>query len=144
MTEDAWATAALDAPEFLPYLEAAADGHLVIPRCENCNRYQFPPRAQCRYCTHASFTWPKVTCVGGLYSWTTTYRALAPVLSGSVPLTIAIVTLDLPDPVRLVGRVNADPSDPRIAIGARMSGEFVPVTSERRPDNLALTWHLMG
>jgi uncharacterized OB-fold protein len=49
------ATVAVEAPELLAYLAAAAEGQLVLPRCHACERLQFPPRPTCRYCRHESF-----------------------------------------------------------------------------------------
>jgi uncharacterized protein len=110
------------APEIEPYLRGAAEGRPVLPRCVICARLQFPPRPSCRYCGATSFDWSRVQLRGEIYSWTVTARAPTPSLAGEMPLTLVVVALDLPDPVRMVGRL-AD-GEGRLAAGMPVVGRF--------------------
>jgi hypothetical protein len=112
-------------PEFAPYLDGAAQGRLILPRCAACSRLQFPPRPVCRYCPSTEFDREAVDLLGRIYSWTVTERAPLPALEDELPLTLLVVTLELPDPVRLVGRLDGvSPGEERLRAGAVVVGEF--------------------
>jgi uncharacterized OB-fold protein len=136
---DPLAGAELLAPELVPYLRGAAEGRPVLPRCASCGRFQFPPRPVCRYCPSEEFEWPGVVLRGSIYSWTVTERAPVPGFDGQLPLTLVVVALDLPDPVRLIGRLETSPNDPHFAAGAAVVGEFRSDPTAEAP---VLCWRL--
>jgi len=136
---DFLAGAELLAPELVPYVRGAAEGRPVLPRCASCGRFQFPPRPVCRYCPSEEFEWPEITLRGTIYSWTVTERAPLPALADRVPLTLVVVALDLPDPVRLVGRLEPSPDDPALAAGAAVVGDFRSDPAAEAP---VLYWRL--
>jgi hypothetical protein len=66
---------------------------LRLPRCTQCQRLSWPPRARCEYCAGAAFEWERVTGRGRLVSWCTFerdyYRSLLP-----LPWETILVELD--------------------------------------------------
>jgi hypothetical protein len=62
-----------------------------------------------------------------------------PALADRVPLTLVVVALDLPDPVRLVGRLEPSPDDPALAAGAAVVGDFRSDPAAEAP---VLYWRL--
>lgn len=136
------ATVAVEAPELLPYLAAAAEGRLLLPRCHACGRLQFPPRPTCRYCRHDSFDWAETSLAGSVYSWTVTHRPPLPSLADAVPYAVVVVALDGEDLVRLVGRLGDDGDWVKILPGQRVVGRFV-TSAAPEPDGCpVLEWRL--
>lgn len=113
--------AQLLAPELAPYLDADGPGVLLMPRCRTCGRRQWPPRPSCRTCGGDGFEPDRVNATGSLYSWTTTHIPMAPELAPLTPYTIVIVTLDVPEGLRVVGRLRETNRVPDLTAGLRMS-----------------------
>jgi uncharacterized OB-fold protein len=138
------ATVAVEAPELLPYLAAAAEGHLVLPRCHACGRLQFPPRPTCRYCRHAAFDWVETPLAGSVYSWTVTHRSPVPSLAYAVPYAVVVVALDGADTVRLVGRLEDYRDGRDILPGQRVVGRFTTAAATEPYDYPVLVWQLVN
>lgn len=138
------ATVAVEAPELLPYLVAAAEGQLMLPRCHACGRLQFPPRPTCRYCRHESFDWVERPLAGSVYSWTATHRPPVPSLAGAVPYAVVVVVLDGEDLVRLVGRLEDYRDRLNIVPGQRVVGRFVTAVATEPYDYPVLAWQLVN
>jgi len=135
-------TVSVEAPELLPYLAAAADGRLLLPRCRACRRVQFPPRPTCRYCCWELFDWSDTPLVGSLYSWTVTRRAPLPSLQDVVPYAVVVVALDLPDLVRVVGRLEGYQEGQDLIPGERVVGQFVNAADSGEEGYPVLSWRL--
>ncbi len=119
------ARAAVQFPEITPYLRACEQGKLSVPGCAQCGRLQWPPRPRCRYCGHDEFGWTEVPGRGALYSWTVTHRAPGPEFARLTPYTIAIVSLDVPEVLRMVGRMTPTrETPPDLRIGDPMVASF--------------------
>lgn len=89
-------------PEFLkptPDLitEAFWDGlkehRLLIQRCSQCAKFQFPPLPACRSCL-SSLEWVDSKGTGTLYTWTVVRRATHSILGTWVPYVLAIIRMD--------------------------------------------------
>jgi uncharacterized OB-fold protein len=120
----------LAAPELSPYLVGAGEGRCLLPHCQTCGRPQFPPRPTCRYCGNDAFEWLEAELHGMVYSWTTTHRAPVSSFIDEVPYTVVIVQLDLPDVVRLVGRLDGSQADKEIQPGARVLGRIMAAADD--------------
>ena len=59
----------------------------------------------------------------------------------ATPYTVAIVTLDLPDLVRMVGRIDGPPEPRALYAGAYLTGRVVRGAGEELP---VLLWRLDG
>jgi hypothetical protein len=138
------ATVAVEAPELLAYLAAAAEGQLVLPRCHACERLQFPPRPTCRYCRHESFDWVETPLAGSVYSWTVTHHPPVPSLADAVPYAVVVVALDGEDMVRLVGRLEDYGDGLNILPGQRVVGRFITAAATEPDDYPVLAWQLVN
>lgn len=108
-------------PELRPYLDGLATGELLVPRCANCERTQWPPRPRCRWCRHQAFEWITAPSGAQLYSWTVTHRAPEPSFTGLVPYTLVIVAVPTDPPVRMLGRmIGSGPAADEVTVGMRL------------------------
>ena len=129
------------ASEFGPFFRGADSGVLLLPRCRECGKGHWPPRPVCPSCGGDQIEQRGVPARGALYSWTTTYRAPVQGLGWATPYTVAIVTLDLPDLVRMVGRIDGPPEPRALHAGAHVTGHVVRGAGEELP---VLLWRLDG
>lgn len=74
-------------PDTAPYLEAAADGRLLINRCGACSEAFFFPRGFCPFCSSDQVEWIEASGEGRIYSYTITYQ------KGQAVSAPALVTL---------------------------------------------------
>ena len=71
-----------------PFWKAAADGGLLIRRCNACQAFHWYPRAHCPFCFGDDTAWQQSAGFGHIYSFSVTRAA------GPIPYAIAYVTLD--------------------------------------------------
>jgi uncharacterized OB-fold protein len=77
-----------------PYWSAANEGRLVLPRCTDCSRWHFYPRALCPHCSSDKLEWQSASGRGEVYSYTVVHRAPSPAFAAEVPYVVAIVELE--------------------------------------------------
>jgi uncharacterized protein len=70
------------------YFEAAAQGKLLLKKCNDCNEVHHFPRGICPFCFSDRVDWTEAKGTGTIYSYSVTRRA------GPIPYCIAYVTLD--------------------------------------------------
>jgi uncharacterized OB-fold protein len=104
-----------------PFWTNAAQGRLVIERCQSCGADSFPPRGMCRRCRGRSMASVEVTGRGRIYSYTVNHQRWLPDLE--VPYTIALVEFPDHPGVRVVGRLR-DTDPPQAAIGLEVEVGF--------------------
>jgi uncharacterized OB-fold protein len=97
-------------PDFAPFWQGCAERRLVMPRCAN-GHVIWPPRPACLSCSALLREWAEVPGAGRLYSWTVVHRTRLSGYADQTPYMVGIVTLDLEQPVRMVGRCALDPDD---------------------------------
>jgi hypothetical protein len=122
-------------PEPRPYnaefWEAAADGRLVIQRCDGCDVSVYPPRSACPECL-GDLVWEESEGTGSLYSYTHLHHPDPP---GAVPETATPVVgciAELDEGVRIASRLVVDDPD-SLAIGMDLT-----VTFGETPDGRAV------
>ena len=81
-------------PESLPFWEGAKAKKLMLPRCNACRRFWFPPSQRCRHCLSADCAWVKASGEGHIYSFVVFHRVYHPAFENDVPYVVAIVALD--------------------------------------------------
>ena len=86
-----------------PYWAAAAEGRLVVQRCEACGAHQFYPRPFCLACQE-EVEWVETSGRGEIYSLTINHLKLDPELQP--PYYVALVRLE-EGPVLLTRIVDA-------------------------------------
>ena len=100
------------APESKPFWDAAREHRLLLPRCNACSQFWFPPSQRCAHCLAADFTWVEATGRGRVYSFVVFHRVYHPAFEGDVPYVVAIVELD-EGPRLLSNIVGMKPDDVR-------------------------------
>jgi uncharacterized protein len=112
-----------------PYWDAARAHTLMLPYCEGCGRYIFPPRPLCGGCLNAP-EWRQLDGNGTIYSFTimrdSFMRGFPP------PYVVAEVELDVQPGLRIVANV-VD-----CAVEAVHIGQPVVVTFEDRGENVTV------
>jgi uncharacterized OB-fold protein len=71
-----------------PYFQAAAEGKLLLKKCNQCGQHHHYPRAMCPFCWSDKVEWVQAKGTGEIYTYTVTRRG------GPVPYCIAYVQLD--------------------------------------------------
>ncbi|HZQ78512.1 MAG TPA: OB-fold domain-containing protein [Acidimicrobiia bacterium] len=86
--------------------EALSAGRLLLPRCDACAAWFFPPMATCPRCAGTAVRGVEAGGRGTVYSWVVVHVALDPSFAGDVPYTV--VAVDLDEGPRLFGRLLGD------------------------------------
>jgi len=98
-----------------PYFQAAAEGKLLLKKCNACGEVHHYPRALCPFCWSDKVEWVQAKGTGEIYTYTVTRRG------GPVPYCIAYVTLD-EGPRMMTNIVDCDLDS--IKIGQRVKVTF--------------------
>ena len=88
-----------------PYWDGLHAGRLLIQCCGACGRYRHYPRPMCSACQSLDHDWLPASTTGTVHSWTVLHQSALPGLAGLLPLTL--LTVALPEGVRLLGRLRA-------------------------------------
>ena len=103
-----------------PFWEAAAEGRLVLPRCDRCDTVIWYPRRFCPVCHSTAVSWFEASGRGTIYSCTVVRKARGP-WAEAVPYVIAHVELE-EGPRVLTNIVDAAPDD--VAVGMPVTVTF--------------------
>lgn len=121
-----------DDPIDAAFWQAALRSELVVQTCRGCRTARHPPRAMCPVCQSMELDWVKASGRGRIWSFAVPQPPLLPAFAAMTPYVTAVVELDDPPGIRIVGPM-LDPDsgaitgvDPaRIAIGAAVQVSFV-------------------
>jgi uncharacterized OB-fold protein len=102
--------------ETKPFWEAAAEGRLLIKRCNSCGSAHYYPRSICPFCFSTDTQWQDASGEGVIYSFSIMRRA-------ALPYCIAYVTLA--EGVTMMTNIVACDLD-AIQIGQRVRLAFRP------------------
>jgi uncharacterized OB-fold protein len=105
--------------ESAPFWEGAKAHRLLLPRCNACGRFWFPPSRRCVHCLSADFTWVESGGAGRIYSFVVFHRVYHPAFEQDVPYAVAIVELD-EGPRLLANIVSPRPDDVRCDMRVRV------------------------
>jgi uncharacterized OB-fold protein len=108
-------------PVAAPYFQAAAEGRLVVQRCNSCDALRWPPLSGCPECRSRDTTWVDVAPTGTIWSFVVYHRAFSAALKDQIPYTVAMVQLD--EGPYLVGRLVDGERPPKV--GDRVDAEFL-------------------
>lgn len=97
---------------------AAADGLLVLQRCDDCEKFVWYPRAICPSCGSAALTWTPASGAGTVYAVSVHHRPARDDLADVTPY--AVVLVDLDEGVRMMARMAPGTAPEDAAIGARV------------------------
>jgi uncharacterized protein len=122
----------LDDPLTREFFAGAARNQLVIPRCDQCDRWVWYPEEACPGCGGA-LTWTETTGRGRLFSWAVVHRPFLPAFAEMVPFVTALVSLDEAPEVRIVTYV-VDVDPPDLVDGLPLAVTFRPLRFPTVPD----------
>jgi uncharacterized OB-fold protein len=105
----------------------ARAARLTIPRCLDCGRHHFYPRALCPHCHSDRLEWSQVSGRGTIHSYTIVRRAPGPAFAADVPY--AVVLIDLAEGPRMLSNLVGAKVD-TIRIGDTVEVVFDAVTDE--------------
>jgi len=81
-------------PETIPFWEAAKAHRFLLPQCNACGKFWFPPTQRCAHCLSGDFVWREAKGTGRIYSFVVYHRVYHPGFESDVPYVVAIVELD--------------------------------------------------
>lgn len=110
----------------VPYWDAAREGRLSIPFCEDCRAHFFYPRRYCPFCTSEQLSWKDVSGVGHIYSFTVVHKAPVPAFQGEIPYTVGLV--ELAEGPRIYTRIES--RNGPVSIGDKVVVRFQEVSDE--------------
>ena len=104
-------------PETQPFWDAAAEGKLLVKKCNACGEVHFYPRAHCPFCFSDNTAWQETSGNGTIYTYSVMRRGTP------VPYAIAYVTL-AEGPTMMTNIVDCDLDG--IKIGQKVRVVFKP------------------
>lgn len=107
-----------------PYWDAAREGRLTAPRCDECGRFRMPPTPFCPHCLSQRIDWPTLSGRGTIFSFTIVARAIVAGMEDCIPYVPALIDLDDAPGARLTTNI-VDVPVAAIAIGAPVNVVFV-------------------
>lgn len=116
-------------PLAAPFLEAAAQGRLVVQVCTSCGHAQLPPRARCEACGRTALEWRDAVGTGRIATFSVLHRSPD---QRPVPYVYAIVDLD-EGPRVVTNVVGADPDALQIGQAVRVVFEAADDDGRRWP-----------
>ena len=99
-------------PESKPYWDGMKESKLMLPKCQDCGKVHFYPRAFCPHCHSHNLTWVQASGKGTLYSFEILHRPFNRAVKVPTPYVLAMVELE-EGPRMLSNLVNVEP-DPKV------------------------------
>lgn len=121
-----------------PHWEGLRAGEIRVQRCTSCGNWIWAPQPLCPRCHSFGLAWPAVEPAGAVYSWTRTWQAFTPELSGHVPFVVVLAELPAAGGRRLLG-VLRDGDGADVRVGQPVRGEIDPPAPGGWP---VLRWRL--
>lgn len=110
-----------------PFWNEAKAHRLTIPRCLDCGKHHFYPRALCPHCHSDRLEWTPVSGRGTVYSYTIARKPAGPVFAADVPYVVALI--DLAEGPRMMSTIVTDDVE-TVRIGDAVEVEFDDVTAD--------------
>src|SRR6476661_8104796 len=80
--------------ESQPYWDGLREQKLMMPRCDDCSSYWFPPSLLCPRCNSANWTWTKTSGRGRVFSYVVNPGVYDTAFDEEVPYAVAVGRLD--------------------------------------------------
>jgi len=111
--------------EAQPYWDGLRDGKLLMPRCDGCGKYWFPPALLCPHCNATKWTWTSASGRGRIFSFVVYHRVYHPGFADEVPYAVAVIELD--EGPRMISNVIGIAPD-KLACDMRVEVVYQPIT----------------
>ena len=134
----------LPAPDGLdaPYWKAAAEGRLVLQRCNTCGTWQWGPEWTCHNCNSFDLSFDEVPQTARIYSYERVWHPVHPALKEQGPYIVVLVEFPDHDGARMVGNLLGDPQQP-VHIGAEVRAVFEHHQDDDPPHTL-VQWEVVS
>ena len=100
---------------------AAAEGVLLVPKCNACSRTFWHPRPRCPHCGSTRVDWIRGTGNGTVHTFTVVRQSGDPYFKTKLPYAVAMIELD--EGVRIMSNIVDTPLDV-LCIGMRVEVLF--------------------
>jgi uncharacterized OB-fold protein len=107
------------------YWDGLRDRKLLMPRCDACGKYWFPPSLLCPHCNATNWTWTSTSGRGRIFSYVVYHRVYHPGFADEVPYAVAVIELD--EGPRMVSNVIGIAPD-KLACDLRVEVVYQPIT----------------
>jgi uncharacterized OB-fold protein len=107
------------------YWDGLRDRKLLMPRCDACGKYWFPPSLLCPHCNATKWTWTSTSGRGRIFSYVVYHRVYHPGFADEVPYAVAVIELD--EGPRMVSNVIGIAPD-KLACDLRVEVVYQPIT----------------
>jgi uncharacterized protein len=107
------------------YWDGLRDRKLLMPRCDACGNYWFPPSLLCPHCNATNWTWTSTSGRGRIFSYVVYHRIYHPGFADEVPYAVAVIELD--EGPRMVSNVIGIAPD-KLACDLRVQVVYQPIT----------------
>jgi uncharacterized OB-fold protein len=107
------------------YWDGLRDRKLLMPRCDACGKYWFPPSLLCPHCNATNWTWTSTSGRGRIFSYVIYHRIYHPGFADEVPYAVAVIELD--EGPRMVSNVIGIAPD-KLACDLRVQVVYQPIT----------------
>jgi uncharacterized OB-fold protein len=107
------------------YWDGLRDRKLLMPRCDACGKYWFPPSLLCPHCNATNWTWASTSGRGRIFSYVVYHRVYHPGFADEVPYAVAVIELD--EGPRMVSNVIGIAPD-KLACDLRVQVVYQPIT----------------
>lgn len=109
--------------DFAPMLEAMTAKTLLLPRCEGCESWIWPPTDTCRTCGEHTVAWTEVIpATSTLFSYTVVWHTRLPGYTDRTPYVVGIVEV-AETGIRLIGSLEAQP-DSQLSLGQPLAAIY--------------------
>jgi hypothetical protein len=111
--------------ESQPYWDGLREHKLLMPRCDSCDCYWFPPSLHCPRCGSAKWTWTPTSGRGRIFSYVVYHRVYHPGFADEVPYAVAVIELD--EGPRMISNVVGIPPD-KLVCDMKVEVVYHPIT----------------
>ncbi len=111
--------------EAQPYWDGLRDRKLLMPRCDACGKYWFPPSLLCPHCNATKWTWTSTSGHGRIFSYVVYHRVYHPGFADEVPYAVAVIELD--EGPRMISNVIGIVPD-KLVCDMRVEVVYQPIT----------------
>lgn len=113
-------------PDSRPYWEGLRAHRLRLQACAACGKVRHYPRPLCDACYSLDTEWRDASGDGRVHSWTVAHHAFHPAFKPLLPYVV--VTVDLPEGVRMAAPFRGEPALLRIDLPVRLLFEDINPT----------------
>jgi len=113
--------------ESKPYWAGLKEHKLMMPRCDDCGKYWFPPTQFCAHCSSRNWKWTETSGRGKVFSFVVYHRVYHPGFADEVPYAVAVIALD--EGPRMLSNVTGIPVE-KIVCDMPVEIEYVDITDD--------------